>query len=414
MRRSACQTLIAALAVAAAMMLALAAAAVAQDRDDRYFMLRDPFRAERNYVPQMRGSRPVIIDVPSREARPLEGPETEMRGTTYSSVQEATTARTKPPLATVAVIGDSLGEPLADGLADAFVQDLPEVAVLKKARDGSSLGQAAQYDWVAKAGEMLQAEPVTVGVMLIGINERQAIKDETGALHEPRSEKWVELYGRRIDDVIAQFKSRNIPLFWVGLPAMQSQRLTEDMRFYNEILREKMARAGVPFIDVWDGFVDEGGQFSAYGPALDGQTRRLRGVDGIHFTRAGGRKLAHFVERDLRVFFESRLPRTPAVSDEQAPAGAGAAAATAPQATPQRPDAGPVIPLVGGQRGAGGALAGASTDRTSRPGDPIARSVLVRGEAAPSVAGRADDFRWNGTPTPEPPPEGGGPRPNNN
>ena len=379
-------------------------------------MLRDPFRTERSFVPRIRDA-PIIIDVPSREARPLETPDMEPKGTAYGSVQEADAARAKPapeggaPLAKraleyVAVLGDSLADPLADGLADAFVQDLPEVAVLKKARDGSSLGQSAPYDWVAKAGELLAAEKITVGVVLIGINERQAIKDEAGVFQEPRSDKWVELYIRRVDDLIAQFKTRNIPLFWVGLPAMQSQRLTEDMQYYNGILRERMARGGVPFVDVWDGFVDESGQFSAYGPALDGQTRRLRGVDGVHFTRAGGRKLAHFVERDLRVLFDARIPKTPAVSVEQTPASSSPGAATS-----QRPAAGPVIPLVGGSRGPGGPLAGASAERTSRPGDPIARQVLVRGETAPAVSGRADDFRWSGGPVPEPQAEDTGLRP---
>src|SRR5215204_255560 len=36
--------------------------------------------------------------------------------------------------------------------------------------------------------------------------------------HEFRSEKWVELYSKRIDDVIAVLKSKRVPVFWVGLP----------------------------------------------------------------------------------------------------------------------------------------------------------------------------------------------------
>ena len=168
----------------------------------------------------------------------------------------------------------------------------------------------------------MNTEKVTVGVVMVGINERQSVREETGATFEPRSERWVQIYTRRVDQLMALFKAKNVPLFWVGLPAMKSSRLSQDMQFYNEIIRERAARAGVPFVDVWDGFVDESGQFVTSGPALDGQTRRLRGSDGIHFTRAGGRKLAHFVERDIRLLLDRRIPGTPAQADDQSPSAA--------------------------------------------------------------------------------------------
>ncbi|NJO53627.1 MAG: DUF459 domain-containing protein [Bacteroidales bacterium] len=367
----------------------------AQERDDRYFTLRDPFRTERDYVPRMRWSPPVVVDVPTRQAKPLEPPSTDPQGTTFSSSKEADEARTTPALEYIAVFGDSLAEPLAQGLADSFVQDLPEVAVLNKARADSSLVRNDPVDWIAAAQELLNTEKVTVGVVMVGINERQPARDETGT-HEPRSERWVQIYTRRVDEMMALFKAKNIPLFWVGLPATKSSRLSQDMQFYNEIIRERAARAGVPFVDVWDGFVDEAGQFVTSGPALDGQTRRLRGSDGIHFTRAGGRKLAHFVERDIRLLLNQRIPGTPPQADDlpapSTPSDTPVARPQLPQ--PQaRPVAGPVVPLVGAT-GPSGPLAGATPARSAQTNDPLVTQVLLRGEAAPAVSGRADDFRW--------------------
>ena len=46
------------------------------------------------------------------------------------------------------------------------------------------------------------------------------------------------------------------------------------------------------FVDVWDGFVDDSGRFTTQGPDFEGQIRRLRTADGVHFTKSGARKLA--------------------------------------------------------------------------------------------------------------------------
>jgi hypothetical protein len=388
----------------AALLLAVTALAStplkAQDRDDRYFTLRDPFRTERTYVPRMRWTQPpMILDAPSRQSRPLESQPKEPEGDTYESSQAADEQREKPALEYIAVLGDSLAGPLAQGLADSFMQDLPEVAVIKKAKGSSSLIRDDPVDWIKAAEELLNTEKVTIGVVVLGANERQPVKDETGT-YEPRSEHWVQIYTRRVDELMAKFKAKNIPLFWVGLPAMKSSRLSQDMQFYNEIIRERAARAGVPFVDVWDGFVDENGQFVTSGPALDGQTRRLRASDGVGFTRAGSRKLAHFVERDIRVLLKQRVPDTtpPPADDQPAPSPAApsapAAAPAAPQQPPPRPVAGPVVPLAG-MGGPSGPLAGATAARGSaEPGDPVVTQVLLKGDSTPAVAGRADDFTW--------------------
>ncbi len=76
-------------------------------------------------------------------------------------------------------------------------------------------------------------------------------------------------------------------------------RAGADIPFLNDLYRSRADKAGIVYIDVWDGFVDEDGRFAQSGPDFEGQTRRLRAGDGVHFTQAGARKLAHFVEREI-------------------------------------------------------------------------------------------------------------------
>ena len=53
-------------------------------------------------------------------------------------------------------------------------------------------------------------------------------------------------------------------------------------------------------------FVDAENRYTAMGPDVSGQPMRLRVGDGIHFTSAGARKAAHFVDVVIRRMIEIR------------------------------------------------------------------------------------------------------------
>jgi uncharacterized protein len=234
-------------------------------------------------------------------------------------------------------------------------------------------------------------------------NDDQAADDSIAApepqrtgsgTHEFKSERWVELYSKRIDDTIATLKAKGVLVFWVGLPPIRGTRSTSDVVFLNDLYKARAEKAGVTYIDVWDGFVDEGGRFMQQGPDFDGQTRRLRAGDGVHFTQAGARKLAHYVEKEIRRAMTPSGPIAIPLPVEPNAADAGKAATAAPDNSVARPLAGPVLPLnAAGEVGDSEELAGASGPRQSLA-DAVAARVLVQGIALPVPAGRADDFAW--------------------
>ena len=71
-----------------------------------------------------------------------------------------------------------------------------------------------------------------------------------------------------IDETIAVLKAANVPVLWVGLPSIRGARSTGDASYLNEIYRARADKAGIIFVDVWDGFVDERGNFVTAGPRL--------------------------------------------------------------------------------------------------------------------------------------------------
>ena len=206
-------------------------------------------------------------------------------------------------------------------------------------------------------------------------------------VYEFREDRWVELYTKKIEEMIAVAKSKGVPVLWVGLPAVRGTKATADMLFLDSLYREAAGKAGITYVDVWDGFVDEAGRFLQQGPDFEGQIRRLRSYDGVYFTKPGARKLAHYVEREITRLLASRsapieLPNEPATPDANAQPG---------QPAP-RPLAGPILPLVASSVGTDQLLGGPG----SRPAavDALAARTLVKGEPLAPPAGRADDFVW--------------------
>ncbi|MBR0964839.1 DUF459 domain-containing protein [Bradyrhizobium diazoefficiens] len=372
----------------------------------------------------------------------------------------------------VLVIGDGMADWLAYGLEDAYSEQ-PDMGVIRKHKTTSGLikyqPKGEPSDWAAAAKSLLETEKPDVIVVMLGLNDRIAIrepvvdksdkasdkatdkdkKNDKGArakpqgkpadkpgdakpgeakpgdtaakpddkpadadlpqddadnadtpaaapektarnpngLYEFRDERWVELYGRKIEELANVLKAKGVPVLWVGLPAIRGPKGTADMLFLDSLYREGAAKAGITYVDVWDGFVDEAGRFLQKGPDFEGQIRQLRSYDGVYFTKPGARKLAHYVEREITRLLAGRsgpiaLPSEPATPDTSAEPGKPA----------PRPLAGPIVPLV---------AASISTDQLlggpgSRPAavDPLAAKTMVKGEPLAAPAGRADDYAW--------------------
>jgi hypothetical protein len=360
-------------------------------------------------VPADQIPQPVL----DADGNPVMGPDGQPLMTTppppVQAEAPAVPARPVDPTFFVAVLGDNIGQLLGQGLTESFT-DKPDISILRRAKENTGLVRDDYYDWLKASRELLNGpQKISAAVMMIGSNDRQQIR-ENGAFLDARSPRWKEVYGARITAIASLFKEKNVPLIWVGMPVMKNERLSADFIDFNEIYRESAEKAGATYIDVWDAFVDDRGQFSLYGPDVNGQTAKLRTGDGIHFTKQGARKLAHFVEIDLRrIYDDAHQQSSPAVAALPAPAPANPASPTAPSApgapqtaaapvapvVPQRPAAGPVIPLTTPAVSPGGVLATrirppAATSEQQR----LVERVLVQGAPPEPRPGRADDFGW--------------------
>jgi len=344
-----------------------------------------------------------------------------------------------PPTTTVVVVGDSLADWLGYGL-DELYADQPEIGVERKIRPSSGLvrydAKNETVDWPQAIKDALANEKPDAIVVMLGLNDRVALRDKNpppptakragepaqsanqaaaaqppqdktapvdseaapqaatqgdtqrpasgGGSYEFHTDPWATVYAKRVDDMIAALKSKGVPIVWVGLPAIRGPKSTGDMSYLDELYRERTEKAGIVYVDIWDGFVDEQGRYAVQGPDFEGQIRRLRAADGVHFTKAGAMKLASYVDRELRRVMSTHVAPVALPAPETAPKSGAVGA---------RPDVGPVLPLSTNQTESGD-LVGAGGRSNQALSDPTAVKVLNRGDPLPAPAGRADDFSW--------------------
>ena len=198
----------------------------------------------------------------------------------------------------VLVVGDSLADGLWSGLYRAFQED-GNMEVVNKSKPSSGFVRADSYDWTKEIDDILKDDTYQIVVVMFGANDNQAIKSGKEYI-KPGTDAWDDLYGQRVEAFVKKLRAKGLAVYWTGLPIMRSPDDSDDAEELNDIYREKSFINGAKFIDTWSGFTDESGRYSAVGPDMSGQIRRLRDDDGVHFTPRGYLKLAHFAEKEIR------------------------------------------------------------------------------------------------------------------
>lgn len=326
--------------------------------------LLEPFRGRQQALPpQVQPLQPAEPPLPTVEISPKD-----------------------PDAKKILVLGDFVAGGIAWGLDQTLAEE-PKLAVVDRSNNSSGLVRADYYDWNAELLKILNEEKPAIIVMELGANDRQRLRLD-GKVFQPGTDTWEATYEKRLAGLVDTLKVYGRPFFWVGAPPMRVDAASADMTHFNELFKAKVSDAGGYFVDIWNGFADEDGNYISSGPDVDGQLRALRSGDGINFTRAGRLKLAFFVDREIK-----RVT------------GVGAGGIDLLTSTNQTshieigPDGkkrlvGPIISLSDPLPGASQQLAGAPDEQPPDKSDTPQYRLVVAGEAPATLPGRADDFAW--------------------
>lgn len=200
----------------------------------------------------------------------------------------------------VVIAGDDLAEGLLGGAREIFQKDAR--VVIRNVP--LSIGGLMRRDFDQKLVELeesLKADPAQIAILMMGAWDRVSVRDPaTGKRLMVGTDGWRREYAARSDRLLKMLRRRNVAAYWIGLPNVRRTDANDDVQMMNSLLRERVYLNGAKYIDTYAAFIDENGGYSQYGPDVTGKIRLLRAGDGVYFTWEGNKKLAYFVDRELR------------------------------------------------------------------------------------------------------------------
>jgi len=193
------------------------------------------------------------------------------------------------------IIGDSfmaengaVAEPLEEKLLS-----YKNISVTHFGKVNSGLVDTSFFDWNKKASELITKSHPDFVVILIGNNDVKSFKawnqDGKRIFLEFGTSQWKEAYRKKIKNFLQIFSDRGINVYWIGLPMMQDQNFSNQIKELNEIYKEEMVNfPNVQFISIWDLLSDGNGNYATYLKGNDGKYYETRREDGIHLTHFSG------------------------------------------------------------------------------------------------------------------------------
>jgi len=224
----------------------------------------------------------------------------------FDADQQQDTPQKLPPRS-VLIVGDSL----ALGLSTSFEQALKEynenISFARVGKVSSGLAIPHLFDWEKKVQVLIEKYSPDIIVVLMGINDANnniRVDDRKAILG---TAAWPDAYQERVKRFIAIIAQRNVPIYWVGLPVVRDEAMTQRIEIANSAARKACeAFAECHFIDTWNILTDDKGNYTNYKKDNQGYTIRIRAQDGVHFSREGGELLSRHILDFISQFVQLR------------------------------------------------------------------------------------------------------------
>jgi hypothetical protein len=206
------------------------------------------------------------------------------------------------------------GDSLAITPGQSIVRILPGTKVIKPVgpvdgRVSTGLERPDVFNWFTHIPSEIQRLDPKVVILTFGANDDHDYMTglpEGVSIDGFGSKSWVKEYRRRVGGLMDLASRNGRFVVWIGIPITRSPEQSRRFQLLNRIYKSEAAKrpGRVAFIDTYDLFEDENGDYADYLPNKDGELVQVRAPDGVHFQPAGGDWVAREVLAALKEQFD--------------------------------------------------------------------------------------------------------------
>jgi lysophospholipase L1-like esterase len=209
------------------------------------------------------------------------------------------------------IAGDSLGIVPGQELLG-IAQHLDVIEPVAGGVDGqvsTGLERPDIYNWFTEVAHVMATAHPQAVVFSFGANDNHSYM--TGlppgvAVDQFGSNAWIGQYRRRVEGIIEEVIRGGGKVFWLGAPITASPSQNRGYQLINSIVRRVIAKfpGRAYYIDAYSIMATPSGTYSPYLETASGQLVLMRASDGVHYSPAGGSRLAFHVLAAMQQAFD--------------------------------------------------------------------------------------------------------------
>jgi hypothetical protein len=199
----------------------------------------------------------------------------------------------------VLTAGDSFAQPMGYDL-NGYASRHKMIVTQLDFRISSGIARPDYFDWPARLRAIMAQEPAPeVVVFVVGGNDTQNMWNAERVFVRG-TPAWHAEYSRRAAEVMDIVGERGARLYWVGMPITRDEERNGYVQVMNQaVVDATEGRPWVHFVDIWELFQDNNGNFATYLPNERGEMVQVRQNDGIHLTLLGNTWVSALVYRAM-------------------------------------------------------------------------------------------------------------------
>lgn len=192
----------------------------------------------------------------------------------------------------VLFVGDSLMQGVAPHVNVSLYKRYA-IRSLDLSRQSTGLAYPGFFDWPRQVKEVfLEKRGIKLMVVFLGPNDPWDFPNPRGGPYlKFRSEAWENVYRGRIREMLGIARKNGAKVLWLAPPCMREKDLNRNMSYLSELFSDEVKSSQEFFLRAGELIGCDGERFVSF---MDAGKKKIKSRfdDGIHFTRAGQKRIA--------------------------------------------------------------------------------------------------------------------------